>query len=304
MIHKISFQQINYFLTAAELLNFTDAAKSLYISQPALSKQIGVLEKELGFPLFHRDRHHVELTPEGASLYQDWKTLSTQLNDSIYNASRISNKAAGSLSIACSDTFDYSDVLPPVVSAFRRNYPHVSVNLESHSFKSLREGLLDEAFDIIFTPYFELENLPDVHWMKIKDIPLSVIIPDSNPLSAKEDLCLSDLRGETFILISPMDSNSGQERTYALSRRLNFPISNAKYVPNVSSMGLAVANGLGIAVCNAKLFENQPSCRIYPLTEHMPEDSFLVAVWKKRRKNIALDLFSSLLYEHFSTQIQ
>jgi DNA-binding transcriptional LysR family regulator len=304
VLHKISFQQIDYFLTVAEVLSFTDAAKLLYISQPALSKQISVLEKELGFPLFQRDRHHVELTPEGASLYQDWNNLSKSFNDSIYNAKVISEQTSGTLSIGCSDTFDYSDILPTTIRKYSQIYPQIDINMESHSFKTLREGLMDEVFDIIFTPYFELDGLPDVHWLKLKDIPLSIIVPTSNPLSQKESLDLDDLKDETIIMISPKDSNSGVERTQALFRRFNFRIQKIRYTPNVSSMGLAVKNGLGIAICNAKRFEYDTiNCRVYPL-DLIQDDSFLVAVWKKHRKNISLDLFTSLLLEAFPGQIQ
>lgn len=304
MLHKISFQQIDYFLTVAEVLSFTDAAKLLYISQPALSKQISVLEKELGFSLFQRDRHHVELTPEGKSLYQDWNNLSKSFNDSIYNAKLISQQTSGTLSIGCSDTFDYSDILPSTIRKYSQIYPQIDINMESHSFKTLREGLMDEVFDIIFTPYFELDGLPDVHWLKLKDIPLSIIVPTSNPLSQKESLHLDDLKDETIIMISPKDSNSGVERTQALFRRFNFRIQKIRYTPNVSSMGLAVKNGLGIAICNAKRFEYDTiNCRVYPL-DLIQDDSFLVAVWKKHRKNISLDLFTSLLHEAFPGQIQ
>ena len=303
MLHKISFQQIDYFLTVAEVLSFTEAAKLLYISQPALSKQISVLEKELGFPLFQRDRHHVELTPEGASLYQDWNNLNKSFNDSIYNAKLISQQTNGTLSIGCSDTFDYSDILPATIRKYSQIYPQIDINMESHSFKTLREGLMDEVFDIIFTPYFELDGLPDVHWLKLKEIPLSIVVPTSNPLSKRDSLRLEDLKDETIILISPKDSNSGVERTQALFRRYNFRMKKVRYIPNISSMELAVKNGLGIAICNAKLFEHDSAnCRIYPL-ELLQDDSFLVAVWKKHRKNISLDLFNALLHEAFPEQI-
>ncbi len=299
MLYKISFQQIDYFLTVAEVLNFTDAAKLLYISQPALSKQIGVLEKELGFPLFIRNHRNVALTPEGASLYRDWNDLSKQMESSIYNAKVISNQASGHLSIGCSDTFDYGDILPYTVRTFADSYPHIDLNVESHSFKTLREGLMADTFDIIFTPYFELDGLPDVNWMKLKDIPLSIIVPTSNPLSKQDTVSLNDLKDEAFILISPRDSVGGTERTEALCRRCGFRMKNARYVPNVTSMELAVKNGLGVAICNSKLFENdQNTCRIYPL-DITQDDSYLVAVWKKKRQTIALDLFTNILQEHF-----
>ena len=304
MIYKISFQQIDYFLTVAEILNFTDAAKLLYISQPALSKQIHVLEKELGFPLFIRTRRHVALTPEGASLYREWNDLSKNLETSIYNAKIISNQASGRLAIGCTDTFDYGDILPKTIRKFSRTYPQIDINVESHSFKTLREGLMNETFDLIFTPYFELDGLPDVQWMKLKDIPLSIIIPTSNPLSQQDSVSFYDLKEEAFILISPKDSIGGTERTQALCRRCGFRLKNARYVPNVTSMELAVKNGLGVAICNSKLFESDTdTCKIYPLDISL-DDSFLVAVWNKHRPNISLNLFTNLLQTQFKNPIR
>ena len=243
MQYKISFQQIDYFLTVADVLSFTEAARILYISQPALSKQINVIETELGFPLFVRNKRHVVLTPEGISLHRDWKSLSQNMESSIYNAKLLRNHASGELYIGCSDTFDYSDVLPKLVRNFMSDYPQINVDASSHSFKTLRESLLADKMDIIFTPYFELDGLTDVSWMKVR------------------------------------------------------------YVPNVSSMQLAVQNGLGVAICNSKMFEHDSEmCKIYPL-DITQDDSFLVAVWKKDRHNVAVDLFTTLLQNQFTHMI-
>lgn len=300
---KISFQQISYFLTTAETLNFTDASKQLYISQPALSKQISILEQELGFPLFIRNRRHVALTPEGASLYRDWSDMSRLMETSIYNAKLVSNQTNGHLAIGCSDTFDYSDILPPFIQQFRSTYPFIELSIESHSFKTLRESLMNDTVDLILTPYFELDGLPDVHWLKLKDIPLSLVVPNSNPYSVQDHVTLSDLKDETFILISPKDSLGGNERITALARRAGFSINHVQFVPNVTSLVLAVKNGLGVAVCNANFFEQSDSpCQIYPLDIPL-DDSFLIAAWKKNRHNISLDLITKMLPDYFGSFI-
>ena len=142
------------------------------------------------------------LTPEGISLHRDWKSLSQNMESSIYNAKLLRNHASGELYIGCSDTFDYSDVLPKLVRNFMSDYPQINVDASSHSFKTLRESLLADKMDIIFTPYFELDGLTDVSWMKLKDIPLSIIVPTCNPLSEKDSISLRDLKNESFILIS------------------------------------------------------------------------------------------------------
>lgn len=63
--------QIKYFLMAARCLNFTEAAKQLYISQPALSQQITAMEKELNMQLFIRSKGKLRLTPAGATFLEE-----------------------------------------------------------------------------------------------------------------------------------------------------------------------------------------------------------------------------------------
>ena len=72
----MNIERLEYFSTLAAYLNYSKAAKQLYISQPSLSKQISQLEKELGVPLFNRSRHMVALTPEGQEcLHIDRKSV-------------------------------------------------------------------------------------------------------------------------------------------------------------------------------------------------------------------------------------
>ena len=65
----MTFNQLKYFVTVAECLSFTEAAKSLFITQPALSRQINAMEEELGTRLFIREKKRLKLTQGGSVLY-------------------------------------------------------------------------------------------------------------------------------------------------------------------------------------------------------------------------------------------
>lgn len=299
MRFKLSFQQMDYFLSVAETLSFTEAAQNLYISQPALSKQITVIEEELGFDLFVRDRRHVALTPEGALLFHDWKQIEKDMERSIYRAQKLRENAAGKLVVGCSDAFEYTDFLPEITRAYAESYPDVDVDIRCHSFKELVSGLTKDRYDVLIMPFFEIEGLEGIRWMKLKDLPLSFVVSKSNPLSKKDNLAFQDLKDEKFILISPRESVGGAAKTEAACLRCGFKIKNARYVPNTASMKLAVENNIGIAVCHSQRFENEKDiCRVLPFPIQM-DDSFLVAAWKKDRTNAAMDLFINYLHERF-----
>lgn len=74
-------EQITYFLRVAEHGNITAAAKSLYISQPALSKQITLLEQEIGLPLFERQARGVVLTQAGMQFQKDLQNILKELEN-------------------------------------------------------------------------------------------------------------------------------------------------------------------------------------------------------------------------------
>ena len=91
-MRKLTFLSIEYFLKVAETLNFTVAARELYISQPALSKQIKQLEEEIGVRLFRRDTKQVELTAGGQILYDEWSKLIKSSENAIGAAKSIEGK--------------------------------------------------------------------------------------------------------------------------------------------------------------------------------------------------------------------
>jgi DNA-binding transcriptional LysR family regulator len=103
----MKFRHLEYFVAAAEELNFTHAADRLHVSQPPFSKQIHDLEGELMIELFERRRKGVTLTPAGKSFLIDARRILEDCDASIRKAQRISRGEIGELAIgyACADGF-------------------------------------------------------------------------------------------------------------------------------------------------------------------------------------------------------
>ena len=92
----MTIDNLKCFILVAENLSFARAAEALYISQPAVTKQINALEHELGVTLFIRSTRHVELTPSGISFYKDAKDIVMKSQAAI---SRVQRQYANSASI-------------------------------------------------------------------------------------------------------------------------------------------------------------------------------------------------------------
>lgn len=287
-MYQISFQQIQYFLVTAETLNFTNSSKLLYISQPALSKQIITLEKELGFPLFVRNKRDVKLTPQGESIYEDWTSLVKSLEKSVETGRLKGQFVNTNINIGWIDTFDFNDHLDDVLLEFTNKNPSININFESYSFKALRNGLDNGKFDIVFVPFFELNSYENVSWLHLEKINFSIAVSMSNPLSKQENLSVKDLKDEYFICISAEESEYGAERIKATCRHYGFEPNIKKYVPNVNSLILSIQKGEGVTICHSKT--TAKNVKIFDF-ENPFNDLDLIVVWKNSNPSLALNYF-------------
>jgi len=109
-----SLKQIRYFLTVADLGNFTHAASNLFVAQPALSRQMALLEKELGFSLFAREARGVRLTPAGIGYRDRVLAIENQFSAAAEEGAQIARGDAGVLRLLHSSSIQASSLLPSI----------------------------------------------------------------------------------------------------------------------------------------------------------------------------------------------
>lgn len=148
----MNFTSLRYFTVLAEELNFTRAAKKLYISQQALSTHINKLEKHFNARLFLRTTP-LELTPAGQCLYSFAKeTLlyEEQMTEQIHSLSKLNNQE-----LTIGTTLSRGNLLMPVIlPPFQSRFPDIKVNLIQSSSEFVEQLLMDKKVDVIigFTP--------------------------------------------------------------------------------------------------------------------------------------------------------
>ncbi|WAG63086.1 LysR family transcriptional regulator [Clostridium estertheticum] len=283
--------QIDYFFAIAKYLNFTEAAKSLYVSQPSLSKQIAILESEIGVQLFYRTKRDVRLTPAGVVLFKELSGISERIERAIEKSRKPDLGENGTITIGCLEAMDTSIFLPIIVKKFKEKYPSVNVVFERHTFKMLREKLINGTLDIIFTLSFEINDSLGLLWENVYKQNSSIVMDASNPLSHKKDLVFEDFKDENFIMISRHETPNGFDGIISLCRKHGFTPKIVKELPNVESLLLCVESGLGISLVdsNIRMHDNE-NFKFFKL-----KDDFIsvVMAWQKENMNPVVPLFTN-----------
>ncbi len=221
----MKLHQLRYLAAIAQSgLNITAAAQKLHTSQPGVSKQIKLLEDELGFQIFLREgRTLTRITPAGQEVIdralevlqqvQSIRALSTELRD----------EGRGSLSIGTTHT-QARYVLPAVIQAFRARYPNVRLNLHQGTSEQIAEMVAQDRIDCVIATGSEqrfaaLTLLPCYRWSRV------VIVPRAHPLARLERLTLRALAAHPLITYTFSFSGSSS---------LNEAFAQAGYTPNVA----------------------------------------------------------------------
>lgn len=284
--------QVEYFLAAARCLNFTEAARRLHITQPALSRQISAIEAELNMQLFIRIKKTVRLTPAGQVLLIKLPACQDLLSDAIKSAQNANYGLTGQLRIGILDGQNTSELFPSTFSYFSQHYPNIQLSMERHSFREMREGLADNRLDLAVTLSFDIENCPDLHVEMIEESRTYVAVPRTHRLSGVNKALLADFQDDLFILISPEDSEAGTLLSLD-TFKMSGIMPSIKYAPTLQTMMLWVESGIGIAIlndCNA-LADN-------PLVKFIEVEGLLgtsvVFAWCANSRNHSIALFIDL----------
>ena len=190
-------RQLEYFLHVANTLNITHAAMRAYVSQPALSRQIRLLEQELGTKLFKRKARGVVLTETGQRLVDRTRVLLSNVGRIKSEIMSSADEPVGTVRLAASNSL--SGLLTSrVVARYRRTYPLVSVHVTENTSMIVRESIANDGADVALLSdresFTTLTKMPLVTESLMLIAPLEVGLDLSRPVSAKS------LTGHNLIL--------------------------------------------------------------------------------------------------------
>ncbi len=189
------------FIAAAELKSFSFAAEQLYLTQPAVSKRVATLERELGAPLFDRIARRISLTEAGREFLPRARAILRDIEDSRRLISNLTGTVSGRLSIGTSHHIGLHR-LPPVLRQFTQDYSDVALDLQfmdsEAACRAVQTGELE--LGIVTLP---LEPLADLHSELVWSDPLDIVVGLDHPLNSQSQLDYTQLAGYPAILPSP-----------------------------------------------------------------------------------------------------
>ena len=275
----MKLSQMEYFLAVAEELNFTAAAKRLFISQPALSRQIVVLEEELGVKLFTRSSRRVVLTAAGRQLQLDLQKILAQLEQAKQRASEIGNQERLTLRVGCFDGAVSDDFLPLILDQMQGTIEGAQIALSRRAFKENKTALEKDRIDLLLTLGVEGVNEEEYCFRRLVRRRGALTYSTNSPLAAKKELAVQDFCLEPFLIITKTQFPELHEKSIQVLKQIGISNPNMLEMDNYATLAAYMEIGHGYALLTETAAEENPKLRKFDIGD--VDEHWVVAVWKR-----------------------
>ena len=276
-MNDLDLRRLRYFLAVADELNYGRAAELLHIAQPALSRAIATLERELGVTLFERSRSGTRLTAAGESLRSDAQEL-LRAAETAQRRARVAHREGRGLALG----FMPGLIMTPLVRRLETCFPALRVDVVRTSWTEqitfLREGRVDASF--AHRPF-------DTTGLVVVDLftePRVAVLPSGHVMAGATEVGLRDLAAD--VLLQPAASVPGWTGAVRIPRPAAAD-RTAGYSPTVEEKLELVAARRGIVILPASTtrYYRRPDVSFAPVLD-LPDTEVCLAVEARRRSEV------------------
>ncbi|MCP2315403.1 DNA-binding transcriptional regulator, LysR family [Nocardia amikacinitolerans] len=287
----VDLRDLRYLIAVAEEANFTRAAARVFVSQPALSKQIRALERRLGFELFERTSRGVTLTAQGAELLPTAREMVERWDRAYPRAQAIGR--AQTLVVGM-QTAVGRDLQRRAISRFRAAAPDWTVSLRLVGWSDPTAGLADASSDVgvVWLPI----PLDGLRTRVLRRESRGVMLPEGHRLADHATVAFTDLLDEPFVAL-PRAAGPLRDHWLAIDARDGHPVRIGAEATGADETFEAIASGLGVALVaagNADLYR-RPGLVFRPVDGLEPAE--LAVAWRGDDSRSATALFVDCLTE-------
>jgi len=297
----MELRRVRYFIAVAECEHFHRAAERLHVAQPALSRQVRLLEQELGFPVFERVARGVRLTAAGAAFLADAKRISVELDRAVEHARHVASGSAGVLHVSFIEIASWHGVLPDTIRAFRASHPGVRLVLQPLDSIVQVARLKDRSVDAAFVYGGAALDTEIVH-RTVHSERFVLALPAAHELASRRQIRLRDLRDEAFIWTDrSLHSHFTNVLMTACAKRGLVPrivqeVSSSAHILSLVAAGI----GLGLVPCSTR-WRLQEGLVLKPVVDLTLPFEIDIA-WKADNGSPVLRQFADIALAHASPE--
>lgn len=255
----MDMRQLKYFLTIAKEGQVTRAAKLLNMEQPPLSRQLKLMEEELGVKLFDRNGKGLKLTDSGELLKQKAESLLLQFDESIREVKGMEEGVRGVLSIG--SVVSCISLLPKRIELFREKFPQLTYKISEGDHFYLGEQLEKRAIDLIVARLpFEAQTHPQQYSiLPLPSDPFVVVIPSSwAQYSGKQNIYMKELAKFPFLTLKTDKTTRMHEQVVNECKRHGFEPNIICECSSVAIIMSLIAGGIGATVFPKSVMSSFP----------------------------------------------
>jgi len=289
----MELRRILYFIETAKCSSFTRAAENLGISQPALSYQISILERESKITLFDRSQKKIRLTLQGERFLQGALKLKDSYLELMSSESSEQKEPEGQYIISSGGTVA-AWILPDVIKNISKKYSRISFHVLEGDAVTTRDSVLKGTCDLgILTEEIHEEGISSKIFLSDKIVP---VVSKNHPLSGKKKIHVDDILKEKFVLFH---KDSSIRRLIEKNINTKYPQFNPDVVMElrgVESVIRSVKAGLGIGFLSALSINKD--LRLLNCEELSVERTFYLSYRKSIRTLQFVDIFEKYSQKH------
>lgn len=202
----LNFNQLRAFYQAAKSLNFTAAARNLYVSQPAVTAQIKLFEDFCKFRLFRKRGNRMDLTEDGKVIFRYASKVFDLERDIEVTIDDLRKAKQGHLSLATTRTYARY-LIPYLLALFHKSFPGITIELNEGTSSQVCQSLLDFRNSLAIMVKFK-EN-PNIDFIPFMQEEVLLIVPPNHHLATRDEISIQKMAEEPVIMLG---TNSGSSR--------------------------------------------------------------------------------------------
>jgi DNA-binding transcriptional LysR family regulator len=276
----MDIQQMKNFLILCETLNFRKAAGQMNIVQPALSRQIQLLEQEVGALLFDRSNRSVVLTEAGIFFRKETARILQDLNKAMIRTGQLHTGEAGEIKITHASSA-MNTVVPSFLVKVKNKWPNLKTIVQETSNFQQAEMLLTRATDIGIAP--NILVTPEMDSTILYRENFALLLPHDHPLSKKKLTDLSVLKNETFILPQLSTGIGYVETILQICQGAGFKPKVAHESAHSTGVMRLVEAGLGVSIEPVSSVRGVNMKIVLIELKHVPQKVEMVLFWLRDR---------------------